>query len=111
MNDPELLILDEPTSGLDPAGRHQMTQVVLELKRRGKTILLCSHFLAEVEEVCDRVGILYRGKLVGEGTLRELTGDPTETVIVTGLGLERRDDRKDRRAARGGRCQRRAGAI
>ena len=55
-----------------------MTQVVLELKRRGKTILLCSHFLAEVEEVCDRVGILYRGKLVGEGTLRELTGNPAE---------------------------------
>lgn len=86
VNDPELLILDEPTSGLDPAGRHQMTQVILELKRRGKTILLCSHFLAEVEEVCDRVGILYRGKLVGEGTLRELAGEPTETVIaVSGL--------------------------
>ena len=86
VNDPELLILDEPTSGLDPAGRYQMTQLILELKRRGKTILLCSHFLAEVEEVCDRVGILYRGKLIGEGSLRELTGDPTETIIhVSGL--------------------------
>lgn len=86
VNDPELLILDEPTSGLDPAGRHQMTQLILELKRRGKTILLCSHFLAEVEEVCDRVGILYRGKLVGEGTLRELAGEPTEIVIsVSGM--------------------------
>ncbi len=82
VNDPELLILDEPTSGLDPAGRHQMTQLILELKRRGKTILLCSHFLAEVEEVCDRVGILYRGNLVGEGTLRELAGEPTETVVA-----------------------------
>ncbi|MCJ7750842.1 MAG: ABC transporter ATP-binding protein, partial [Armatimonadetes bacterium] len=69
VNDPELLILDEPTSGLDPAGRHQMTRLILELKRRGKTILLCSHFLAEVEEVCDRVGIMYRGRLVAEGTL------------------------------------------
>lgn len=86
VNDPELLILDEPTSGLDPAGRHQMTRLILELKRRGKTILLCSHFLAEVEEVCDRVGILYRGKLVGEGTLAELSGEPTETVVTT-LGL------------------------
>ena len=86
VNDPEVLILDEPTSGLDPAGRHQMTRLILELKRRGKTILLCSHFLAEVEEVCDRVGILYRGKLVGEGTLAELAGEPTETVVGT-LGL------------------------
>jgi ABC-2 type transport system ATP-binding protein len=83
VNDPELLILDEPTSGLDPAGRHQMTQLILELKRRGKTILLCSHFLAEVEEVCDRVGIMYRGRLAGEGTLRELAGEPTEIVITT----------------------------
>jgi ABC-2 type transport system ATP-binding protein len=86
VNDPELLILDEPTSGLDPAGRHQMTRLILELKRRGKTILLCSHFLAEVEEVCDRVGILYRGKLVGEGNLSELAGESTETLVAT-LGL------------------------
>jgi ABC-2 type transport system ATP-binding protein len=83
VNDPELLILDEPTSGLDPAGRHQMTLLILELKRRGKTILLCSHFLAEVEEVCDRVGILYAGRLVAEGTLSELAGEPTEIVIST----------------------------
>ncbi|UCC48893.1 MAG: ABC transporter ATP-binding protein [Gemmatimonadota bacterium] len=83
VNDPDLLILDEPTSGLDPAGRHQMTRLILEMKRRGKTILLCSHFLAEVEEVCDRVGIMYLGRLVGEGTLTELAGEPTEIVITT----------------------------
>ncbi len=89
VNDPELLILDEPTSGLDPAGRHQMTEIIFELKRRGKTILLCSHFLAEVEEVCDRVGIMYRGRLVSEGTLAELAGHPTEIVITTsGLSPE-----------------------
>ncbi len=89
VNDPELLILDEPTSGLDPAGRHQMTELIFELKRRGKTILLCSHFLAEVEEVCDRVGIMYRGRLVAEGTLAELAGAPTEIVITTsGLAPE-----------------------
>jgi len=87
VNDPELLILDEPTSGLDPAGRHQMTRLILELKRRGKTILLCSHFLAEVEEVCDRVGIMYRGRLVAEGSLRDLAGEPTEIVITT-MGLD-----------------------
>jgi ABC-2 type transport system ATP-binding protein len=83
VNDPELLILDEPTSGLDPAGRHQMTRLVLELKQRGKTILLCSHFLAEVEEVCDRVGIVYRGRLVAEGTLSELAGEASEILITT----------------------------
>jgi ABC-2 type transport system ATP-binding protein len=86
VNDPELLILDEPTSGLDPAGRHQMTELIYELKRRGKTILLCSHFLAEVEEVCDRVGIMYRGRLVAEGTLTELAGDPTE-IVITASGM------------------------
>jgi len=85
VNDPELLILDEPTSGLDPAGRHQMTRLILELKRRGKTILLCSHFLAEVEEVCDRVGILYAGRLVNEGTLTELAGEATEVLITTSV--------------------------
>ena len=83
VNDPELLILDEPTSGLDPAGRHQMTLLIQEMKRRGKTILLCSHFLAEVEEVCDRVGIMYQGKLVSEGSLSELAGEPEEIVIST----------------------------
>jgi len=83
VNDPDFLILDEPTSGLDPAGRHQMTRLILELKRRGKTILLCSHFLAEVEEVCDRVGILYTGRLVAEGALSELAGEPTQIVITT----------------------------
>jgi ABC-2 type transport system ATP-binding protein len=87
VNDPELLILDEPTSGLDPAGRHQMTVLIQELQRRGKTILLCSHFLAEVEEVCNRVGIMYRGKLVSEGSLAELTGDP-EKILITTRGLE-----------------------
>jgi len=82
VNDPELLILDEPTSGLDPAGRHQMTLLIQEMKKRGKTLLLCSHFLAEVEEVCDRVGIMYRGKLVSEGTLQELAGGPTQVKIT-----------------------------
>src|SRR3972149_3933565 len=58
VNDPEFLILDEPTSGLDAPGRYQMQLIIQELKRRGKTILLCSHFLAEVEEVCNRIGVL-----------------------------------------------------
>jgi len=60
-----------------------MTRLILELKRRGKTILLCSHFLAEVEEVCDRVGIMYTGRLVTEGALSELAGESTQIVITT----------------------------
>ncbi len=92
VNDPEVLILDEPTSGLDPAGRHQMTLLIQEMKKRGKTLLLCSHFLAEVEEVCDRVGILYAGKLVSEGSLQDLAGAPTEVVVSTrGLKSETQD--------------------
>ena len=83
VNDPDLLILDEPTSGLDAPGRHQMSLIIQELKRRGKTILLCSHFLAEVEEVCDRIGILHRGRLIASGTMEELAGPPTEIRIAT----------------------------
>ena len=83
VNDPEFLILDEPTSGLDAPGRYQMRLIIQELKRRGKTILLCSHFLAEVEEVCNRVGILYRGRLIVSGAMEQLAGPPTEILITT----------------------------
>jgi ABC-2 type transport system ATP-binding protein len=72
INDPELLILDEPTSGLDPIGTRQIKDLIKELGRRGKTVLLCSHLLADVEDVCDRIGILYGGKLRCEGTMDEL---------------------------------------
>jgi len=72
INDPALLILDEPTSGLDPIGAYQLRQLILELKQRGKTILLCSHLLNEVEDLCDQVGILYRGQLVGHGAIPEM---------------------------------------
>ena len=61
INDPDLLILDEPTSGMDPMGTRQMKDLFVELVRRGKTILLCSHLLADVEDVCDRIGILWTG--------------------------------------------------
>ena len=63
LHDPELLLLDEPTSGLDPLGVKKMRQTILRLKEEGKTILLSSHLVTEVERVCDQVGILHRGKL------------------------------------------------
>jgi ABC-2 type transport system ATP-binding protein len=72
LNDPELVILDEPTSGLDPLGTEEMKNLIKELKKAGKTVLLSSHQLADVEDVCDRVCILYRGKLEVEGTVDQL---------------------------------------
>ena len=83
INDPELLILDEPTSGLDPIGTRQVKDLLMELGRRGKTILLSSHLLGDVEDVCDRMVILYSGKIRAEGTTNELLSDTNHTVIRT----------------------------
>ncbi|MAD19587.1 MAG: ABC transporter ATP-binding protein [Planctomycetaceae bacterium] len=83
INDPELLILDEPTSGLDPIGTRQVKDLLLELGRRGTTILLSSHLLGDVEDVCDRMVILYGGKIRGEGRTGELLADSQHTVIRT----------------------------
>ena len=83
INDPDLLVLDEPTSGLDPIGTRQVKDLILDLGRRGKTILLSSHLLADVEDVCDRMVILYGGKIRAEGTAEELLADTESTVIQT----------------------------
>jgi len=72
LNDPDLVILDEPTSGLDPLGRHDVKTMIRRLAARGKTVLLSSHLLAEVENVCDRVAILSEGQICAEGRLSEL---------------------------------------
>src|SRR5215208_2742517 len=63
INDPDLILLDEPTTGLDPIGTREMKDLVLSLKAQGKTVLLCSHLLADVQDVCDRITILFRGKM------------------------------------------------
>lgn len=63
INDPELIVLDEPTTGLDPIGTREMKDLILDLKAQGKTVLLCSHLLADVQDVCDRIAILYQGEL------------------------------------------------
>ncbi len=81
INDPEFLILDEPTSGLDPIGTRQVKDLLLDLGRRGKTILLSSHLLADVEDVCDRMVVLYGGKIRAEGTTEELLRDTNRTTI------------------------------
>lgn len=72
INDPAFLILDEPTSGLDPIGCREVKDLILLLKRRGKTVLVTSHLLSDVEDVCDRVIILYGGKIRAQGTMEEL---------------------------------------
>ena len=81
INDPDLLILDEPTSGLDPIGTRQVKGLLQELGRKGTTILLSSHLLSDVEDVCDRMVILYGGKIRAEGTADQLLSDSNHTVI------------------------------
>ena len=74
LKDPELLILDEPTSGLDPQGTVEMRTLIRGIAREGRTVLLSSHLLNEVEQTCDRVGVIVKGHLVAEGTIDELRG-------------------------------------
>jgi ABC-2 type transport system ATP-binding protein len=83
INDPDLLILDEPTTGLDPIGTRQIKDLILKLAERGKTILLCSHLLADVEDVCDRIAILYGGKIQTQGRVRELLQQTNKRQITT----------------------------
>ncbi len=72
INDPDLVILDEPTSGLDPIGTRETKDIILDLKKQGKTVLLCSHLLSDVQDICDRIVILDKGKLQIAGVISEL---------------------------------------
>ena len=83
INDPSLLIFDEPTSGLDPLGCREVKDLIMELKKRGKTVLITSHLLSDVEDICDRVVILYGGKVRAQGSLNELLTVSASTRIVT----------------------------
>jgi ABC-2 type transport system ATP-binding protein len=80
---PRLVILDEPTAGVDPVGSRQIRDLIIKLRDQGITVFLCSHLLEQVQEVCDRVGIIFRGELIREGRLEELIAieDQTEVVI------------------------------
>jgi len=84
INDPDLLILDEPTAGLDPIGTRQIKDLILKLAKRGKTVLLCSHLLADVEDVCDRIAILYGGRIQAEGQVKDLLLQTDKKQITTG---------------------------
>jgi len=88
INDPDLVILDEPTSGLDPIGCREVKDLILALARRGKTVILSSHLLSDVEDVCDRVVIYYGGKIQAMGTLKELLATP-DTICITTPALPR----------------------
>ena len=92
INDPDFIILDEPTSGLDPVGCRQFKDLIVTLARRGKTVLLCSHLLADVEDVCDRIAILYGGSIQAMGPIRDLlrVGDRLR-ISVPSLSGERTD--------------------
>jgi ABC-2 type transport system ATP-binding protein len=85
INDPELLILDEPTFGLDPIGTKQIKDLIIQLAKRGKTILLCSHLLADVEDVCDRIAILYGGRIQSEGKVKQLLQQTNKKQFTTGF--------------------------
>ena len=81
INDPELIFLDEPTSGLDPLGTREMKDLILDLKAKGKTVVMSSHQLDDVQDVCDRIGILYQGELKELGRVDELWRVEDETQI------------------------------
>lgn len=84
INDPDFIILDEPTSGLDPIGTREVKDLIIKLKQEGKTVLLCSHLLADVEDVCDRIAIMYEGKMECLGKVSDLlTVSDTREIIVS----------------------------
>ena len=82
IQEPRLLVLDEPTAGVDPAGSREIRDLILQFKERGITILLCSHLLGQVQEICDRIGILHRGRLVCEGKLEDLICIQNQTQFI-----------------------------
>ena len=86
INDPELVVLDEPTSGLDPIGTREMKDLIIDLKNRGKTVIMCSHLLADVEDVCDRIAVLYQGELKELGRVEDLLR-VTDVTQIRARGL------------------------
>ena len=82
IHDPKLVVLDEPTAGVDPAGSREIRDLIMDLKRRGITVLLSSHLLAQAQEICDRIGILSDGVLVREGHLQDLIAIENQTELV-----------------------------
>ncbi len=93
INDPDLVLLDEPTSGLDPLGTREMKDMILELKSQNKTVVMCSHLLADVQDVCDRIAILYQGELKELGAVDDLLQVSDETSVrARGLPQEAHEE-------------------
>lgn len=82
IHNPRLVLLDEPTAGVDPIGSRDIRDMILRLKKMGKTVLLCSHLLEQVQEVCDRIAILHRGKRIMEGHVKDLVSDQRRLQIM-----------------------------
>jgi len=82
IQEPRLLVLDEPTAGVDPAGSREIRDLILDFKTRGITVLLCSHLLEQVQEICDRIGILHRGAMIREGKLEDLISIQSQTELI-----------------------------
>ncbi len=82
IQEPRLLVLDEPTAGVDPAGSYEIRNLILDFKKRGITVLLCSHLLGQVQEICDRIGILHEGLMVREGRLVDLISIESQTELI-----------------------------
>jgi ABC-2 type transport system ATP-binding protein len=87
LGDPYLLVLDEPTNGLDPGGMADMRRLIVDLAAQGQTVMLSSHLLAEVQEICDRVGVINSGRLLAEATVADLRG--ATTLVVRGTPVDR----------------------
>ena len=106
VHDPRLLILDEPTAGVDPVGSAAITELILGLKARGKTVLITSHLLGQIEDICDRVAILDRGRLILEGSMAEIVGRPDrQALVVDTLAPEELAELRAWLAARGRRLE------
>lgn len=90
IHDPEVLILDEPASGLDPRARVEMREILKELKSMGKTILISSHILPELAEMCDEIGVIDNGKLVAHGSVAEIQKQlQAEKIIIVKVNQQR----------------------
>jgi ABC-2 type transport system ATP-binding protein len=89
INNPDLILLDEPTTGLDPIGTREMKDLILSLKNQGKTVLLCSHLLADVQDVCDRITILFRGQRKELGYVRDLL-QVKDVTQISARGMDER---------------------
>ncbi len=98
LKDPELVILDEPTNGLDPAGMRDMRRLIRELGADGRTVLLSSHLLGEVQQICDRVGIISEGRMVAEHTVEELREQ--QELVIRAAPLDERSFRTRQRCSR-----------